>query len=75
MISGNVDSKIGYYENTDTTTSPSFVQQTSDNNLFADISPDVHVNPLLIDLDNDGIISLISGNNNGTIIEIKQEMT
>lgn len=53
---------IVYYKNTGTTTSPKFERQSDGNNPFYGIQLAKEINPLLVDLDNDGDLDLTAGN-------------
>jgi VCBS repeat protein len=74
---GNVSGNAGivYFKNVGTVTSPRFEQQSAANNPFDGISLPKDMNPLLVDLDNDGDLDLTAGDklkivhyykNNGT---------
>ena len=56
-----------YFENTGTASAPAFTQRTADANPFHDIAAGYFISPALADLDGDGDLDLITGNQQGEL--------
>lgn len=67
LIVGNNTGLFYYFENTGTSASPSFIERTGSSNPMDGIVIGSYSTPVLIDLDGDGDIDIISGNYEGDI--------
>ena len=67
LIVGNGQGDIAYYENTGTTTSPSFTQRTEMTNPFDNITSGTWSTLTLTDLDGDGDPDLAVGDDDGVV--------
>ena len=64
-----------YYQNTGTNDTPAFTEVTDDNNPFKSITAAQFNTPYPADVNNDGLIDLISGSPNGYIVYLKNTGT
>lgn len=64
-----------YYKNTGTDNTPEFTEVTGDNNPFKSVTDTQFNTPYLVDVNNDGLIDVISGSINGFIVYFKNTGT
>ena len=64
-----------YYKNTGTDNTPEFTEVTGDNNPFKSITAAQFNTPYPVDVNNDGLIDVISGSINGNIVYLKNTGT
>ncbi|MBA5249182.1 MAG: calcium-binding protein, partial [Gammaproteobacteria bacterium] len=70
LVIGESDGKLFYYKNTDTTaghTNPTYTVQTGINNPFEGIDVGYYSAPTLADINGDGNLDLVIGNDYGTL--------
>ena len=67
LVIGQTYGEFKYFENTGTTTSPTFVQQTGTANPFDGLDGGDQVTPTFADIDNDGDLDMVSGETSGTL--------
>lgn len=67
LVVGNGSGVIYYFENTGTTTAPSFTQRIDSDNPFDGLSLGSFIAPVFVDLDGDSNLDLIVGNQSGVI--------
>ena len=67
LVIGDSSGVIYYFENTGTTTSPSFTQRSDSDNPFDGVSVGTFIAPEFVDLDGDGSLDLVVGNQDGVI--------
>ena len=68
-------SKPVYYKNTGTNDTPEFTEVTGDNNPFKSITGAPFNTPYLVDVNDDGLIDVISGSKRGSIVYLKNTGT
>jgi len=66
-VVGEVFGTLKYYENTGSATAPSYVEQTGTNNPFNGINVGSFTAPTFADVDGDGDLDAVVGNNFGTL--------
>ena len=71
LVVGNSSGDIFYFENTGTTTEPSFIQRTDFDNPFNGFNAGAFIAPAFVDLNGDGNLDLIVGNQVGGIFYFK----
>ena len=67
LISGSGRSYLAYLENTGTASAPAFTQRTGSSNPVDGIASGAHISPALADLDGDGDLDLLTGNQQGEL--------
>ena len=67
LVVGNGSGVVYYFENTGTTTAPTFIQRTDSDNPFDGVNLGSFIAPVFVDLDADSNIDLIVGNQDGVI--------
>ncbi len=75
LVIGNRNGDIFYFENTGTTTSPSFTQRTNFDNPFHGTNAGSFIAPVFVDLDGNGTFDLVIGNFDGVIHYLKNTGT
>lgn len=71
LVIGEDAGLLHYFMNTGNTSNPLFEQQSGDNNPFNDFDAGTESKPDFIDINNDGLIDLFAGNENGNILYYK----
>ena len=64
-----------YYQNTGTNDTPAFTEVTGDDNPFKSVTGAQFNTPYPVDVNNDGLIDIISGSKNGYIVYLKNTGT
>ena len=75
LVVGSGNENIYYFENTGTTTDPSFIQRTDFDNPFNGLNAGAFIAPEFVDLNGDGNLDLIIGNRVGDILYFKNTGT
>jgi hypothetical protein len=65
LLLGKQDGTIAHYENTGSSTNPSFTLKTE---TFSSITVDGNAAPALVDMNNDGKLDMLLGNYGGTVV-------
>jgi hypothetical protein len=68
FIAGELFGTIAYFENTGSATGPAFIARTNTANPFNGIDIGAYSAPALVDMDGDGDLDAIVGENSGTLI-------
>ncbi len=67
LVVGETDGTLKYYQNTGTTSNPAYEVKTGGDNPFDGIDVGLNSAPVLADIDGDGDLDLVTGENNGTL--------
>uniref|UniRef100_UPI0034DFC8E7 FG-GAP-like repeat-containing protein n=2 Tax=Gammaproteobacteria TaxID=1236 RepID=UPI0034DFC8E7 len=67
LVVGEVGGTLKYYQNTGTTSNPAYEAKTGDSNPFNGIDVGNAASPILADIDGDGDLDLVMGEDNGTL--------
>ncbi|NYT27369.1 MAG: VCBS repeat-containing protein [Candidatus Thiodubiliella endoseptemdiera] len=67
LVVGEDDGTLKYYQNTGTTSNPAYEVKTGGDNPFDGIDVGLNSAPVLADIDGDGDLDLVTGENNGTL--------
>uniref|UniRef100_UPI0034DE0E95 FG-GAP-like repeat-containing protein n=1 Tax=Candidatus Thiodubiliella endoseptemdiera TaxID=2738886 RepID=UPI0034DE0E95 len=67
LVMGEENGTLKYYQNTGTTSNPAYEAKTGDDNPFNSINVGIYSGPTLADIDGDGDLDLVMGENYGTL--------
>ncbi|NYT27458.1 MAG: VCBS repeat-containing protein [Candidatus Thiodubiliella endoseptemdiera] len=67
LVVGEISGTLKYYQNTGTTSNPAYEVKTGNSNPFDGIDVGTYSGPTLADIDGDGDLDLVMGEDNGTL--------
>ncbi|NYT27991.1 MAG: VCBS repeat-containing protein [Candidatus Thiodubiliella endoseptemdiera] len=67
LVVGEDNGTLKYYQNTGTTSNPTYEAKTGDSNPFNGTDVVNYSSPILVDIDGDGDLDLVGGERNGTL--------